>query len=93
MSFWCAGLLIVSFALAISEHLAFPCYVANLLDAGKYEIGSLKRPWIISDANINLKKKNLKKNPNRKGVGRTISYELSRLVYILICKRYSLTPV
>lgn len=56
VSFWCAGLLTVSFALAISEHLAFPCYVANLLDAGKYEIGSLKGLWIISDANINLKK-------------------------------------
>lgn len=42
VSFWCAGLLTVSFALAISEHLAFPCYVANLLDAGKYEIGSSK---------------------------------------------------
>lgn len=66
VSFWCAGLLIVSFALAISEHLAFPCYVANLLDAGKYEIGSLKRPWIISDANINLKKKN-KKQQTEKG--------------------------
>lgn len=58
VSFWCAGLLIVvSFALAILEHLAFPCYVANLLDAGKYEIGSSKGSWIISDANINLKKK------------------------------------
>lgn len=80
----------MSFALAISEHLAFPCYLANLLDAGKYEIGSLKGSWIISDANINLEKNN---NPNRKGVGRAISHELSRLVYILIYKRYSLTPV
>ena len=57
MSFWCAGLLIIaSFAMAISEHLAFPCYVASLLDAGKYEIGSLKGSRIIFDANINLKK-------------------------------------
>lgn len=57
MSFWCAGLLIIAcFAMVISEHLAFPCYVANLLDAGKYEVGSLKGSWIIFDANINLKK-------------------------------------
>lgn len=59
--FWCTGFLIVaSFAMVISEHLALPCYVANLLDAGKYEIGSLKGSRIIFDANINLKKPNPK---------------------------------
>lgn len=65
MNFWCAGLLIIaSFTMVILEHLAFPCYVANLLDAGKYEIGSLKGFQIIFDANINLKKS--QQNKNRK---------------------------
>lgn len=54
MSFWCVGLLII--AMVISEHLAFLCYVANLLDAGKYEIGYLEGSQIIFSANINLKK-------------------------------------
>lgn len=89
VSFWWAGLLIrASFAIVISEHLAFACYVAYLLDAGKYEIGSLKGSRIIFDVNIYLKKL-----WTEKGVCSTVSHELSRLVYILICKRYSLTPV
>lgn len=46
--------------MVISEHLAFPCYVANLLGAGQNEIGSLKRSQILFDANINLKKPNPK---------------------------------
>lgn len=77
--------------MVISEHLAFPCYVANLLDAGKYEIGSLKGFQIIFDANINLKKS--QQNKNRKRVCRAAARELPRLVYILVCQRYSLTPV
>lgn len=76
--------------MVISEHLAFPCYVANLLGAGQNEIGSLKRSQSLFDANINLKKKKI--SQAEKGVGRAVSHELSSLVYILICKRYSLTP-
>lgn len=53
--------------MVISEHLAFPCYVANLLGAGQNETGSLKRSQSLFDANINLKKK----IPSRKGGGQS----------------------
>lgn len=66
MSFGCAGLpSTASFAVVISEQLAFLCYVVGLLDAGTHQIGSLKGSQIILDANLNLKNK--QKNRERGG--------------------------